>query len=118
MKQIKIEKTTIPENKVVFKGSDNKELDYKDLIEHALDIVPQGGFTPKDIRDRNRIQVALDNATNVIALEDSDYDALEKIMRDSRWTIRDKELDQLLKNFEEGIYKKKEDKEEVKPPKK
>ena len=119
MKKIKIEKTSIKENKVKYQGDENKTIDYKGLIEHALDIVPQGGFTPKDIRDRNRIQDALDKATpNLITLEDADYTALEKIMKESRWTIRDKELDKLLKNFEDGIYKKEEETEEVKLPKK
>lgn len=108
MKKIKIERTKITENKVKFQGDANKELDYKDLIEIALDVVPQGGFAPKDIRDRNRIQDALDKATTSIELEDADYDALEKIMKESRWTIREAELNVLLNNFEEGLYKKEE----------
>lgn len=108
MKQIKIEKTSIPENKIKFQGDKDKMVDYKDLIEHALDIIPQNGFTPKDIKERNRIQEALDKSTNVIAIEDADYTALEKIMKDSRWMIRSKELDVLLQNFEDGIYKKEE----------
>ena len=110
MKTIKIEKTKITEVKIKFQGSETKELDYLDLIAHALDIVPQGGFTPKDIRDRNRIQEALDKADTKIELEDADYDALEKIMKDSRWTIRDAELHALLTNFEEGVYKKEKEK--------
>jgi len=108
MKQIKIEKTKITENKVKFQGSETKEMNYKDLIEQALDVVPQGGFTPKDIKERNRIQDALDKSTNVIALEDNDYDALEKIVNDSRWTLRDPELNAFLQNFADGIYKKEE----------
>ena len=110
MKQIKIEKTKITEEKIKFRGDESKELDYKDLIGFALDVVPQGGFTPKDIRDRNRIQDALDKATNIITLEDSDYDALEKIIRDSRWTLRDSELNAFLGNLEDGVYKKLKDK--------
>lgn len=111
MKTIKIEKTKIIENKVKFEGSETKELDYKDLIEHALDIIPQGGFTPKDIRERNRIQEAIDKSNGVsIKLEDADYEALEKIMKDSRWIIRNTELHTLLLNFEDGVYKKEESK--------
>jgi len=107
MKKIKIEKTKITENKIKFQGDENKELDYKDLIEVALDTVPQGGFTPKDIRERNRIQDALDKATgHHISLEDADYEALEKIMKNSRWTIRDESLNTFLQNFEDGVYKK------------
>ena len=106
MKDIKIEKTKITEEQVKFKGDNDKLLDYKDLIEISLDVVPQGGFSPKDIRERNRIQEALDRATTTISLEDADFEALEKIIKNSRWSIRDKELDVFLKNFEDGVYKK------------
>jgi hypothetical protein len=106
MKTIKNEKTTITEDKVKFKGSESKELDYKDLIEIALDAPPQGGFSLKDIRDRNRIQDALDKSTNAIALEDNDYDNLEKLLKDARWPTRHRELDAFLSKFEDGDYKK------------
>jgi hypothetical protein len=115
MKKIKIEKTKITENKVKFQGDASKELDYKDLIEMALDVVPQGGFTPKDIRDRNRIQDTLDKATShTISLEDNDFDNLDKIMRESRWTIRDSELNNFLQNFEDGVYRKVEEEKPIK----
>ena len=112
MRQIEIEKTKIIENQIKFQGDKDKELDYKDLIEVALDVVPQGGFTPKDIRNRNRIQDVLDKSTNVIEIEDADYDNLKKIIKDSRWILRDSELNTFLQNFEDGIYelKKKSDK--------
>ena len=112
MRQIKIEKTKITETQVKFQGDKDKEFDYKDLIEVALDVVPQGGFTPKDIRNRNRIQDVLDKSTNIIEIEDADYDNLVKIIKDSRWTLRDSELNTFLQNFEDGTYepKKKSDK--------
>ncbi len=107
MKDIKIEKTKITEEQVKFRGDADKLLDYRDLIEISLDVVPQGGFSPKDIRERNRVQEALDKATTIISLEDADFEALEKIIKNSRWSVRDKELDVFLKNFEDGVYKKK-----------
>jgi len=115
MKNIKIEKTKIKESSIKFRGDDNKLLDYKDLIETALDIVPQGGFTPKDIRNRNRIQKVLDDSDNkIIKLEDSDFENLEVIIKDSRWMIRDEDLNEFLRKFEEGDYKKESDKKEIK----
>jgi hypothetical protein len=109
MKKIKIEKTNIAESKVRFQGDKNRFLNYADLIELALDIVPQGGFTPSAIKERNRIQEAIDQSdSKVIQLEDADYEALERIMKDSRWTIRDKELNSFLQNFENGFYKRPE----------
>lgn len=105
MKKIKIEKTKITENKVKFQGDPNKIMNYADLIGLALDVLPQGGFTPNSIKERNRIQDAIDLSDgDVIILEDADYEALVKIMRDSRWTVRDRELNTLLQNFEIGFY--------------
>lgn len=111
MRKIKVEKTKITEEQIKFRGDSKKALDYKDLIEVALDVVPQGGFAPKDIRDRNRIQDVLDKSNDAyFKIEDADYDNLVKIVADSRWTIRDSELDTLLQNFEDDIYKKEEEK--------
>ena len=100
MKKVKIELTGIPESKVKFEGNKNKMLDYKDLIEYTLDVVPQGGFVPSDIRDRNRIQQALDEAKDgTLSFEDADYASLVKIIAASRWTIRDKDLNGFLEKF-------------------
>lgn len=118
MKKIKIEKTKIAENLVKMRGDENKELDYKDLIEVALDIIPQGGFTPKDIRNRNRIQDVLDRATTVIILEDADFEELENIIKDSRWTLRDPEINEFLRKFNDGDYKKEEEEKEKSKPSK
>lgn len=99
MKKIKIEKTTIKEDQLKRNG-EQKELDYKDLMELTLDIIPQGGFTPADIRERNRIQSALENAKDgTISLEDADYDNFIKVLNQSRWPIRDKELAAFLDKF-------------------
>jgi len=100
MKKIKVEKTTITENQLKFKGDPEKEVDYKDLIEIVLDVVPQQGFTPKDIRDRNRIQDALDEAKEgEINFEDADYENLILIVEQSRWPTRSKEILKFLDHF-------------------
>lgn len=100
MKKVKIEKTKITEDQIKFKGDANKELDYKDLIEVALDVLPQGGFTPKDIKERNRIQDALDaSKEGVISFEDADYEALKKIVEASRWSVRSKDIHTFLNSF-------------------
>lgn len=118
MKKFKNEKTEIALNLIKVNGDAEKKADYADLIETCLDIVPQGGFTPKDIRDRNRIQETIDKFRNpkskeqkdkdpdVISFEDSDYENLSKIVKSSRWTSRDKSLQKFLFLFE------KEDKHE------
>ena len=108
MRHIPNSTTTVVESKVKFKGSEEKLLTHADLISLALDIVPQGGFTPKDIRDRNRIQDAVDKAKDYIDLEDSDYENLKRLMVESRWVVRDRDLQNFLTGFEDGSYIKAE----------
>ncbi len=101
MKTFEIKKTEITENKVRYQGNPDLKLDYKDLIEICLDVLPQGGFTPSDIRERNRIQNALDKAGKTkVDFEDADWDSLKKIVKASRWNIRDKEIFEFLEKFE------------------
>lgn len=103
MKIIPNQETSILENTVKYSGS-GKNLTYKDLIEVSLDIIPQGGFTPKDIRDRNRIQDALEVSSDEILLEDSDYESLKSIIKNSRWTIRHTDLGEFLDKFEKDGF--------------
>ena len=103
MKTIEIKQTKLTSADI--KGyrdhsSTEKPLDYKDIIEHTLDLPPQGGFTPSDIRDRNRIQTALDKVKEgKVKLEDADYKNLVAIINKSRWGTRDKELVTFLDLF-------------------
>lgn len=102
MKEIKIKKTSLNEKTLKFQGED-KELDYKDLMELVLDIPPQQGFTPKDLRDRNRIQISLDSAEKgTIKLEDADFENFVKILDGSRWPTRDKQILEFIENFKEN----------------
>ena len=99
MKEIKNKKTKIEEKTIKRDGS-AKVVDYKQLIELTLDIIPQGGFAPKDIRERNRIQKAIDDSpATIIKLEDEDFKNLIKIIDLSRWPVRGKELSEFLETF-------------------
>jgi hypothetical protein len=90
-----------------------KFADTCDLIEVTLDGIPQGGFTPKDIRDRNRIQTVVDNYRKpkekakadkapkpILEFEDADYENLKHIVNNSRWASRDKALQDFLDVFQ------------------
>ena len=114
MKKIKNEKTSITQDLVKFRGDTNREIDYKELIELCLDFVPQGGFSPKDIRNRNRIQDALDKADKIITLEDADFENMENIIKESRWMIRHHDLNIFLERFSSGFYKKEDEEETLK----
>lgn len=109
MKTIKIEETLINEKQLKLNGDSNKNISYIDLIEYTLDVIPQGGFTPKDIRDRNRIQDNLDkyigqsdlkDHKGSISFEDSDFENLKDIVKSSRWTIRTRDIHDFLNIFE------------------
>lgn len=110
MKTIEIKETSINENQLKMNGDDTKKISYIDLIEYTLDIIPQGGFTPKDIRNRNRIQIVIDEYLNKLgsniadetqlSFEDSDFDNLKEIIKSSRWTIRNKDVYTFLNLFE------------------
>ena len=118
MKNVDVKITTIDLKKLTGKVSDDgKFADTCDLIESCLDNIPQGGFTPKDIRERNRIQIVLDEyreerkelkvkadkkegtKSQPIKLEDQDYDALKIIVNASRWSAREKVLQEFLDVF-------------------
>lgn len=104
MQKLKIEKTEIKNSQLRFvdKSEEDKCLNYADLIEVCLDIVPQGGFSPSDIRDRNRIQNVIDKGIpkeGFLDFEDADWKNLKKIVIASRWVIRHKDLQKFLDIF-------------------
>jgi len=105
MQELKIEKTNIKVSQVKFgiKEAEDSIMDYVDLLEVSLDIVPQGGFSPSEIRDRNRIQTAIDkdrkSKDKIIHFEDADWKNLKRIVNLSRWMIRHADLQKFLEIF-------------------
>lgn len=102
MKEIKLKDTKILMSKIKMTAADkDHRCSYLELIDASLDVVPQGGFTPNDIREINKLQDALDKCTTkTLKLEDAEFETLKKYVRKSRWMIRDKELNQFLAIFE------------------
>jgi len=117
MKTIEVKVTTLELRKLTGKVIDEgKFADTLDLIETTLDNIPQGGFTPKDIRDRNRISMAIEkyredkkdkeipsgrNFKPPLKIEDSDYENVRVIVNSSRWGSRDKILQEFLDSFKD-----------------
>ena len=111
MKTVEVKLTTIELRKLTGNNTDEgKFADTCDLITTTLDIIPQGGFTPKDIRDRNRIQFVIDEYRkdkkkpeikdiHKLKFEDADYDNLKSIVNNSRWVSRDKALQEFIDSF-------------------
>ena len=117
MKKIPNLTTTMNESQTRHGGNPEVKLTYTDLMEICLDIVPQGGFTPKDIRERNRIQESIDEYKKKIKdthlkkteskeiqieFEDADYKAFVQIIKLSRWMVRNKDLQAFLSFFDKG----------------
>lgn len=76
-----------------------KKVDYKELIKTALDQTPQGGFSYEDIKERGRIDLAVEKANGVIELEDSDAENLKNIVKGARWAIRATEIEQFTETI-------------------
>ena len=73
------------------------------LIEYCMDIIPQGGYTPKNLREYNRLQKVLDKCKEdlkitkkeqVIQLhfEDEDVRVLKTIVENSKWGARNENI--------------------------
>ena len=93
---------SLKEGVVVLNGSMEKSATTKNLIEHTLNVLPDGGFTPRDLIDRSRIQEVLDKLKpnqKEIQLEDSDFENLKKIVNASRWGIRGKDVIEFINIF-------------------
>ncbi len=61
---------------------------YGDLIRGCLDHHDNRGFTLKDLRERCRIEKALDTSNGTLELEDADVDVLKRLMNSMRWGVR------------------------------
>lgn len=102
MKEIKLKDTKILLSRIKMTPTErDHRCGYMDLIDASLDVVPQGGFTPNDIRAINKLQDVLDKCkTQTLKLEDAEFETLKKYVGKSRWMIRDKELNEFLAVFE------------------
>lgn len=105
MKRIEIKTTSILEPQIKQGGLPNNFATTIDLIEASLDIIPNGGFTPKDLRDRNRIQSVLERfkakpELKEVEFEDADFETLKTIVANSRWIVRHKDIVDFLSIFE------------------
>ena len=71
------------------------------LIEWCMDIIPQGGYTPKYIENCNRIQKVLNEGKEkelkkdevlTFHFEDSDVVNLKEMVKNSKWMTRSDEI--------------------------
>jgi hypothetical protein len=101
MKELSITEYSMPFDK-------DRKMNTKDFINIVLNQPPQGGFTPKTLKDSRRIDDAIDNSKDgVIYLEDQDVTFLKQRCEESRWNIRSKDIESFLDSVRELDAKKK-----------
>lgn len=93
------------ENKVVelpaYAKKQGDKVDYARLIEFALDVQPQGGFLPSDLRTRSKIMDVIEASDGAFKFEDQQAKDLKTIMENSRWPTRDKEITEMLDEIDD-----------------
>ena len=75
---------------------------YSDLINHSLNIIPQGGISPSEMRKRVRIIKSLEKAPlagNIIKFEDNDAENLKQIVKTSKWSL----IHEDILNFQDDV---------------
>ena len=84
------------ENKTTEIAKDaNEKCKYSDLIELQLKNIPQGGISYADMENRLKIGEVLKSSNGDIALEDSYFNYLKKLINEARWGVIHKDLIQL-----------------------
>lgn len=87
MKTLDIKKIDISFEETGSKGT------YKELINMVLNSPPgQNGFSFDDLKNRQRIEDALEKSNGKLELEDSDYENLKQYTNSTRWPFRHKDI--------------------------
>ena len=76
---------------------EDKKAKTVDLIKICLNQVPQNGYTFDDLRNRERIDKAIENG--IIELEDSDFKNLQGYVKTAKWTSRHPDLLDFINEF-------------------
>jgi hypothetical protein len=70
------------------------------LAKSCVNAPTKEGFSTDDMRKRIKILEVLENATDVISLEDTDFQEAVKCVKDMRWGICDKGIIEFCDLFE------------------
>lgn len=93
MKTLELKETKIPKIKVGEKQEESNEmLNYGDFIKTALNIVPEKGFTPEEMKKRFRILDALEKDSKTLELEDADVVTLKDCIKAMQWGVLHKDI--------------------------
>lgn len=91
---------SLPQIQFVLKAQidDKKGHTTASLLRYCLDVPPQGGYTPAILRERARIEAALEKIKpgDTIKLEDADFAVARKCVEESRWGFRHPDVTKFL----------------------
>lgn len=76
------------------------EVQYSELIKTCLNNVPQGGFTPQEMKERMKILDVLETANGTIELEDADAKKMKDCVKQMKWGLLDKNLIEFIDSVE------------------
>jgi hypothetical protein len=88
-----------------------KETSTRELIKIVLDTRPAEGFSFQDLKDRMRIQSAMDKSKSTVGaegagdleesfeLEDNDFTNFRRLVSQSRWNVRDQFVFDFLSKY-------------------
>lgn len=83
------------------KFTEEENLNTRHLIQMIINRLPNGGFTLKDIQERDRIEKAMKETKEgfPILLEDADHKNLEDLAKNMQWPVRDMFISEFVEDL-------------------
>jgi len=73
----------------------------KDLIKAALDSIPDKGYSYDDLKNRQRIEDAIEKSKGgKVEFEDNDAKNLQAMVKATRWTLRHRDILEFCEQIE------------------
>lgn len=80
------------------------EIAYIDLLKIAINSPSQGGYSVSEMAQRIRLLDTVETAekvgANSVSFEDSDYQALAKLMKEAKWSVLSRTIVEFVSQFD------------------
>ena len=83
-------------------GDNQQEVTYQELLLNAVRAIPQGGFSPEEMRARIRLLDVIDKTTESFEFEDADFAKLKPLVNQARWVLLDRQVITFVDYIESG----------------
>lgn len=102
MKTIELKK--VSEKLIVNNAQVETEIKTIDLLKVAINAPAQGGYSVSEMSQRLRLFDAVDQAEKnndgKVAFEDSDFEALKKLVKDTKWSVVSRSVVDFVNEFD------------------